>query len=201
MEFEKIKKMILLVLFCLLLFLVFLVWLLVNTATAADSVVIIGGWGSGTLELEYLRKSIPGAIAIAPNFYWPLAKAARDVLRQLKEKGMALEELVLVGHSWGGLIAREIDAENPGMVQKIIVVATPNDGFWYVPRFVYEVDDSISQTSLYVIASIDDKTVPLKSVMTIARKITDSVVFVGLGHVDLLKYDAVAQKINFWVAK
>ncbi len=192
-------KKIMIILLLSVLFLFLLIAVFVGFATA--EVVIIGGWGSGTLELEYLRKSIPGAIAIAPNFYWPLAKAARDVLRQLKEKGMALEELVLVGHSWGGLIAREIDAENPGMVQKIIVVATPNDGFWYVPRFVYEVDDSISQTSLYVIASIDDKTVPLKSVMTIARKITDSVVFVGLGHVDLLKYDAVAQKINFWVAK
>lgn len=166
----------------------------------AETVVIIGGWGSAETpeQLEYLRKSIPGSVTVAPNRLWPLSTAAADVLQQLKEKGVD-SELILVAHSWGGLIAREIDAENPGMVQKIIVVATPNDGFWYVPRFVYEVDDSISQTSLYVIASIDDKTVPLKSVMTIARKITDSVVFVGLGHVDLLKYDAVAQKINFWI--
>ena len=128
-----------------------------------------------------------------------MKEATIDVLQQLKQKGVALEELVLVGHSWGGLIAREIDAENLGLVSKVITIATPNAGFWYAPRFVYEASDSVSKTPIYVIAGADDEKVSLKSAVTVGRKPADFVIFIGLSHVGLLSSELVAQKINFWI--
>ncbi len=180
-------------------------------SAAAEQVVIIGGRGGDVSELEYLQESIPGAIAIAPNHYWPLAKASRDVLRQLKERGI-VEKLILIGHSWGGLISRQIDAENPGLVRKIVTIGTPNGGFWYAPRFVYGVDDTKSFTPIYVIAGItgekkwylsdkNDGTIDLSSVMDVGRPIEDSAVFAGLSHVGLLTSPEVVRQINFWISK
>jgi pimeloyl-ACP methyl ester carboxylesterase len=202
MELEKIKKIILLVLFSLLLLLVLLVSFLIKTAIAADSVVIIGGWGSdkNPEELEYLQKNISGSIAIMPSRYWPLKESAADVLQQLKEKGMK-GPLILIGHSWGGLIAREIDAENPGLVKKIVTIGTPNAGFWFAPWFVYKVGDQKSQTPLWLIAGVADEVVNLGSALNVGpRQVNDLAVF-PLGHVELLRSEEVVQQIKIWLDK
>lgn len=163
-------------------------------------VVIIGGWGSDADpgQLQFLQKFVPGSVAIAPNRYWPLTSAAADVLRQLKERGV-FGELVLVGHSWGGLIARQIDAENPGRVKKIITIGTPNGGFWFAPWFVWGVEDQKSPTPLCAIAGAADEVVAVQSALDAGRRASDLAVFAGLSHVGLLGSAEVAGQVKSWI--
>jgi pimeloyl-ACP methyl ester carboxylesterase len=194
--------------------LLLLVLVLTETAIAADSVVIIGGWGSTHDQLEYLQKNLSNSIAVVPNKYWPISEAAKDVLQQLKRKNMDAR-LILVGHSWGGLIAREIDRQHPGLLRKIIVIGTPNGGYRLTPRFIYGVADSTSTTPLYVIAAYNsdrkkwymkseknDGSVDLDSALDLGkRKIQDLAIFKNTGHVELIRSHEVARQIKFWISQ
>jgi pimeloyl-ACP methyl ester carboxylesterase len=194
--------------------LLFLVLVLTETAVAADSVVIIGGWGSTSQQLEYLRKNI-SAVVILPRKYLPLSEAAEDVCQQLKEREINLDRLSVVGFSWGGLIARELDRQHPGLLKKIIIIATPNGGYRLTPRFIYGVDDATSTTPLYVIAGhnsdpkkwymksvLNDGTVDLDSALDLGmRKVQDLAIFKDMGHVDLMRSQEVARQINFWISQ
>ncbi len=192
------KKIILIILF-LWLFFLFFILIFVKSAAADSTVILIGGCGKNAAEeLWYLQKNIPGAIAIAPDTHWPLLEAAADVLWQIEKKGKR-GKLILVGYSWGGLIARQIDAQNPGLIQKIITIGTPNGGFWFAPRFVFSIDDTKSTTPIYAIAGLNDKSVSLSSAMSVGRQIEDSMIFSGVGHADLIKSAIVAEKIRIWL--
>ncbi len=192
------KKIVLVILFVWLFFLL-LVLIFVKSAAADNTIILIGGCGKNTAEeLQYLQKNIPGAITIAPDTYWPLSEAAADVLWQIEKRGIN-GKLILIGHSWGGLVARQIDSQNPGLVQKVITIGTPNGGFWFAPRFVYSVDDAKSITPIYVIAGLNDKSVSLSSAMDVGRQIEDSMIFSGVGHADLIKSAIVAEKIRIWL--
>ncbi|MCX6812986.1 MAG: alpha/beta fold hydrolase [Candidatus Azambacteria bacterium] len=169
----------------------------------AKTIVIIGGWGSdkNPKELTYLQESIPGSVAIAPNRCWPLSKAATDVLQQLKEKDIN-GKLVLIGHSWGGLIAREIDAENPGLIQKIITIGTPNAGFWFAPWFVCEPREGKTLAPLYAVAgdigSGTDGVVSTPSALGV-KKAEDAKIFSRVSHVGLLQSREVLSQILVWL--
>jgi pimeloyl-ACP methyl ester carboxylesterase len=65
----------------------------------------------------------------------PVTEIARlpplhQAIDQLREAGYA--EIILVGHSAGGIIARQFVEENPDAgVTKVVQVSTPNDGSWW----------------------------------------------------------------------
>jgi len=189
----------------LLVFLILLVLLEGRAAMAGggEVVVIIGGWGSSeeSEQLEYLQKGIPGSVAIISNRRWPLEEAAADVLQQLKQKGLS-GKLVLIGHSWGGLIAREIDAENPGMVKKVITIGTPNGGFWFAPRFVSAVRNAETLAPLYAVAgdigSGTDGVVGTFSALGV-KKVKDAKIFPHVSHVGLLQSKEVLGQVLAWL--
>ena len=112
------------------------------------------------------------------------------------------------------MIAREIDKEHPGLVQKIVTIGTPYGGFKMTPKFVHSVDDSGSLTPLYVVAGYNsnqkkwymredknDGTVDLDSATDFGRPIEGSAIFAGVGHVDLIKSKRVANQIKSWIAQ
>ncbi len=199
--------------FLIILVVLVLIFLEISAVSAEKpSIVIISGKG-GTLEqLEYLKTNIPGAVVVAPKKWYPISAGAEEVLGQLKEKGID-GKLILIGHSWGGLIAREIDAKNPGLVQKIITIATSSGGFRFTPRFIYDVDDGNSTTPLYVIAGYNsvqkkwhmksgmknDGTVGLESMLDFGRPIDGLKIFTDMGHMDFINSEKVVQQVHLWI--
>lgn len=186
---------------------------------AASRAIIIGGWSSKSSEekreeLAYLERGIPGAISVVPSRNWPISEAARDVLAQLRGKGVS-DKLILVAHSWGGLIAREIGVRHPELVEKIITIASPAGGFKFTPRFIYGVDDEECNVPLYIIVGnkevsprwymsgiLNDGVVEYDSAMSLGkRKVQGFALFPGLGHVELLESPDVLQQVLEWIRR
>lgn len=183
----------------------------------APTVVIIGGAGSTSDRLQEMHKAFPRSVAIVPQKYYPLGSAADTVLRQIRDAGVT-GRLILVGHSWGGLIARTIDARNPGLVAAVVTIATPLD-IRFMPNGLgdpFHPDDTISKTPLYVVAGVktgaerkwwmhtdeSDGVVDVASATNFAgRKVTESVIVRGEGaeHSELVKSRAVIDQVQTWL--
>ena len=130
------------------------------------TVVIIGGAGSTEEQLEPLHKAIKGSVVVIPEKYYPLSSAAEVVKHQIIKKGIT-GKVVLIGWSWGALIAHQINGMFDGFVVAIIAIASPLD-IAYVPSWMgapFYPDDDYSQTPLYIIAGIDPNA-PRKWYMT-----------------------------------
>jgi len=198
------------------LFLVIIFYFTLTVAYADPKVIIIGGWNSDMKQYEILQKSIPGSIVVIPQISWPLYDAAPTVLQQIKKKSTA-EQLTLIGHSWGGLIARKIDADNPGLVQKIITIGSPSGGFGPAfIRYFFDTSDKESLTPLYVIVGYNNSTpkwymdangkndgvIDLKSALDFRGKnVVDQNIKIieGLKHTEMLKSQKVIQIVKEWV--
>jgi pimeloyl-ACP methyl ester carboxylesterase len=181
------------------------------------TVVIIGGARSTPEQMEVLRSSFPESVVIVPSKYYPLWLGADAVLKQIKDKG-GKGKLVLIGHSWGGLLAREIDGEHPGLVKAVVTIATPCGNFRYTPDGFSDVafrpQDRNSTTPLYIIGgygkvgtkwwmktSESDGVVDISSVMaTGGRSIKGSAIVEG-EHSELLQDVNVIGQIKTWLAQ
>ena len=186
--------------------------LVASVALANTPVVVVGGVGSNVEQLGGLKDSIPGAIAIVPEKMWSLEEAARDLLKRIREAGIN-GRFVIVAHSWGGLIARRMDADNPGVVEKIITIASPHGGFGPAfVRFFFDAGDQQSQTPLYVIAAYNnlipkfymgeernDGVVDLKSALDLrGKKITEQKIVEG-EHTEVLNSQIAIQLVKSWI--
>jgi len=182
---------------------------------AGPAVVIVGGVGGAAEYYSELQKNIPDSIVIAPKNLWPLFSAADDLLRQVREERIN-GQIIFIAHSWGGIIARKIDAENPGVVAMIVTIATPSGGFG--PDFVgffFNAGDKDSATPMYAIAAYNnsvqkfhmrseknDGVVDLGSSLDFqGKKVNEIRVFEGLEHTEMLKSPEVIQLVKSWVQK
>lgn len=197
--------------------LVVVLFLFVATvAQAADraTVVLIGGAGSDPLYWEFFQKNIPGAIIVIPEQLWPFGEAAAGTWRQIQESGVAVDgKLILVGHSFGGLVSRRVAAEHPEKVIAVVTISSPSGGFWACPKWIFRPGDEDSSVPLYVIMGYkeglekwffrgsSDGTVDVVSALDIGekRKVTDSIVLAGLDHMEVLQSETVVGIINRWI--
>ena len=181
------------------------------------TIVIIGGANSTTEQLELLRGNFPGSVVIVPDKFYPLWFGADTVLRQIQDKGVK-GKLVLIGHSWGGLLAREIDGEHPDLVKAVVTIATPCGNFRYTPEGVSNAalrpQDGNSKTPLYIIGGRknaaqrwwmrtddSDGIVDISSVMaTGERTVKGSAILEG-EHSELLRDPKVLGQIKQWLAE
>jgi pimeloyl-ACP methyl ester carboxylesterase len=184
---------------------------------SGPTIVIIGGANSTTEQLELLRGNFSGSVVIVPDKYYPLWLGADTVLRQIKDNGVK-GKLVLIGHSWGGLLAREIDGEHPNLVKAVVTIATPCGNFRYTPEGVSNValrpQDGNSKTPLYIIGGRknvaqrwwmktddSDGVVDISSVMaTGERTVKGSAILEG-EHSELLQDLKVIGQIKQWLAE
>jgi pimeloyl-ACP methyl ester carboxylesterase len=183
------------------------------------TIVIIGGLKSKQEQMILLRSSLPGSIVIVPEKCIPLWLAADTVLRQIKEKGVK-GKLVLIGYSWGGLIAREIDGEHPGLVKAVVTIATPSGNFGRVPNviadFTVRPQDSNSTTPLFLIGGYvniaaqkrwwmetgeSDGVVDVSSILATGKRAVTASVFIEGEHGELLQSTKVADQIKTWLGQ
>lgn len=107
-------------------------------------------YASGAIEFTYLRMKARlnsyGYDADYLPYDWRLSipDTGKQLFLDLKRQG--LSDIVLVGHSMGGLVARRIaqlDAESgSGLVKKVVTVGTPNYGS-YSPVQVFQNDHAL----------------------------------------------------------
>ena len=191
-------------------------WLIASSiALAGPKVIILGRVGGAAEYYSELQESIPGSVVIAPKNLWPLFSAAKGLFQQIRDEGVN-GQIIFVAHSWGGIIARKIDAENPGVVVMIITIATPSGGFG--PDFVgffFNAGDKESKTPLYAIAAYNnsvpkfymrteknDGIVDLGSALNFqGKKVSEVRVFEGLEHTEMLKSKEIIQLVKSWVQK
>lgn len=191
-----------------------------DTTLALDSaptIVIIGGAYSTRTQMEMLRGHFPGSIVIVPEKYFPLWLGADAVLKQIKNKGVQ-GNLILIGHSWGGLIAREIDGEHPGLVKAVVTIATPAGNFRLTPNavsdFALRPTDSDSTTPLYIIGGYkspvkrwwmltdeSDGVVDISSLMATGKRSVKASAIFKREHVELLQDINVADQVKTWIAQ
>ncbi len=192
-----------------------------NTTALNDSgytVVIIGGSNSTPTQLELLHKNFPGSVVIIPEIYYPLWLGSDAVLRKLREKGIT-GKLVLIGHSWGGLIAREIDGEHPNLAKAVVTIATPCGNFRYTPDalsgMVIRPQDSNSRTPLYIIGAYredaakrwwmttekSDGVVDIASVMAMGERAVNGSTVLEKEHNELLQDAGVIMQIKKWLSQ
>lgn len=181
------------------------------------TVVIIGGARSTPEQMEMLRSNFPGSVVIVPSKYYPLWLGADDVLKQIKDKGVK-GKLVLIGHSWGGLLAREIDGEHPGLVKAVVTIATPCGNFRHTPDGFSDIalrpQDTNSTTPLYIIGAYgrpsskwwittgeSDGVVDISSVMATGERSIKGAAILEGEHSELLKDIAVIGQIQAWLAQ
>lgn len=127
----------------------------IAVAEAVPTVVIIGGAGSTNEQLDPLHKALPGSVVIIPEKYYPLTSAAIVVRQQIIDKGIT-GKVILVGWSWGALLAHQINGLYEGFVFAIVGIASPLD-IAYIPSFMgapFNPDDKDSKTPLYVVAGV-----------------------------------------------
>ncbi len=193
-------------------FVVTFLLLIATVAQAADriTVVLIGGAGSDTTHMEYLVKNIPNAINIVPDRLWPFVDAAVDTWRKIQEAGVD-GKLVLVGHSFGGLISRQIANDHPETVVAVVTISSPAGGFWACPKWIFRPGDEDSNVPLYVVAAYkeglerwffrgpNDGTVDVISMLDTGREAADSIVLAGLDHMEVLQSETVVNLINHWI--
>ena len=181
------------------------------------TIVIIGGANSTTEQLELLRGNFPGSVVIVPDKFYPLWFGADTVLRQIKDKGVK-GKLVLIGHSWGGLLAREIDGEHPNLVKAVITIATPCGSFRYTPEGVSNAalrpQDGNSKTPLFIIGGRknvaqrwwmktddSDGVVDITSVMATGERTVNGSAILAGEHSELLQDPKVIGQIKQWLAE
>jgi len=191
-------------------------------AETKTPIVIIGGASPEENIFLTMQKELQAEFpdrkveVIVPEAYWPLWRAVSTVLQQIRDAGIE-GPVILIGHSWGGLIARQIDARNPGTVVAVITIATPLD-IRFMPNFgdPFHPDDTDSETPLYVIAGIkpgvekkwwmrvrySDEVVDIQTALDLRkRKVTDFAIFKGENaeHSEIVKNLEVINRIKKWL--
>ncbi len=181
---------------------------------SAAEVVLIGGSIASPPDVVMKAEKTFGGTFVELGKRWPLRGAAKNVLQQLKDKGIDMSDgIVLVGYSWGGLVARQLDADNPGLVKLVITVGSAPGGYRFMPKDLFMPGDSASDTPLYVIGGYDpqipkkwfmngtrnDGIVSLESVFTVGRATVAMIAFSGFNHDELMVSREVTEQIREWI--
>lgn len=187
----------------------------ITTKTAAPQIVLIGGSIASPPDVVIKAEKTIGGTFVELGAHWPLSSAAANILQQLKEKNVDISNgIVLVGYSWGGLVARQLDADNPGLVKMVVTIGSVSGGYRFMPEGFFMPGDIQSHTPLYVIGGYDsqipkkwfmqgelnDGIASLKSVLTVGRSTIDTAVFSGFEHTALMESQEVTNQIREWVA-
>ncbi|MCR4331046.1 MAG: hypothetical protein NUV49_04185 [Patescibacteria group bacterium] len=187
----------------------------ITTKVAATEVVLIGGSVASPADVVTKAEKAFGGTFIELGRHWPLSSAAANILQQLKEKNIDMSNgIVLVGYSWGGLVARQLDADNPGLVKMVVTIGSVSGGYRFMPEGFFMPSDRKSRTPLYVIGGYDpqipkkwfmqgklnDGIVSLESVLTVGRSTIDTAVFSGFEHTALMVSPEVTNQIREWIA-
>lgn len=193
----------------MMLFVVFAVALFSSAAFAAEEIILLPGWGQTKEQLAVLGKRIGGE-AIMIESKLPLWTAAEELKEELNKKGKT-GKVVLVGVSWGGLVARQFAETYPEKVSAVIVVGSPNGGFWFAPATPFKVSAERSRhIPVFVIAGekseskwwlkeVNDGVVDLESVFDLPKPPTRGLIL-NLSHDELWRSRTVADQILSWLA-
>lgn len=195
------KKIVLIGLIVLLLLSV-----VVGGAVAQQKVIIIPGWGHETEGLNYLKDRIENAEIIGYSHSMPISDAAEEVYEKII---FSNKKVSIVGFSWGGLIARQIAAVHPEIVDKLIIIASPSGGYLFSPKFLFKV--AKSEKAIFVIAGtksakkwylkeVNDGKVDLDSVFSETLSIREVKIF-ELSHEELSQNEEVVSQVNVWLKK
>lgn len=182
----------------------------IPVALGGEKLVLIPGYGpESEKKMEFLQNSIGGIIVKPAKNYFLVEDAADDLFRQLKP--LKLKKIQLIGYSWGGIIARRF-IEKYGQeieVEKIILIGTPNGGYWMMPKFVrnFLISQNPAGVSVFVIAgnktakkwylrSLNDGKVDLESALDV--KAEEKLIFL-LDHTELINNEVVIKKVLEWL--
>jgi pimeloyl-ACP methyl ester carboxylesterase len=190
---------------------------LIARAEGAPAIVIIGGAGSTEEQLEPLHQAIKGSVVIIPEKYYPLSSAAKVVRQQIIRKGIT-GNVILVGWSWGALIAHQMNGMFDGYVVSIIAVASPLD-IAYVPSWMgapFNPDDEDSLTPLYIIAGVkpsaqkkwymtsseSDGVVDVHEALSVGSRNLKEVAIIrgeNAGHYEMVSNPEVVRQVVSWL--
>lgn len=188
---------------------IFAMLLFSPVAFAADEIVLLPGWGQTNNQLAVLGKKIGGE-AIMIESRLPLWTAAEELKEELKKRGKT-GKIIIIGFSWGGLVARQFAETYPEKVAAIVVIGSPNGGYWFAPAAPFWVSaERSSNVPLFVIAGeksaskwwlreINDGVVDLDSVFDLPIPPKGGMIL-NLSHDELWKSGVVADQIKTWLA-
>lgn len=181
-------------------------------------IVIIGGAGSTYEQLEPLHLALPGSKVIIPEKYYPLSSAAAVVLEQIREQGIE-GPFIVVGWSWGAILAHQINGLYEGTVVAIIGIASPLD-IAFVPSFLgapFNPDDRNSRTPFCAIAGVkpgiekkwymtsneSDGTVDVDAAFKVGNRnmiASAKIVDKDADHWNVVRHPRTIEKVVEWVA-
>ena len=118
---------------------------------------IVGGYQSETGYLGSIQVAFPGAKIITPRKYVPISSAAEVLLEKMKAEGWQGQEVVFIAYSWSGLLCRQLVKDNPQMKARIIMIGTPSRSFWFLPEFLFRIEDERPDVPIFVIAGSGGK--------------------------------------------
>lgn len=98
-------------------------------AEVAETVILIPGLGGNAGPLESLKRELGSAgyrvvVADIGDGQGDLGAYARDIASTLPSYG----PVSVVGYSAGGVIARAINQEQPGLLVRVVTIASPHQG-------------------------------------------------------------------------
>lgn len=196
------KKIMLLAVFAAILF--------VSSAAFAADIVLLPGWRQTKEQIAVLGKRIGGE-AVMIESKLPLWTAAEELKEELDKKGK-IGKVILVGFSWGGLVARQFAETHPERVSAVVVIGSPNGGYRLAPAILFRiVVEKSLHIPIFVVAGekseskwwlreVNDGVVDLESVFDLPKPPTGGLVL-NLSHDELLKSHVVADQIVYWLAK
>jgi pimeloyl-ACP methyl ester carboxylesterase len=190
------------------------------------AVVIIGGVKSDPGYLKALQSAFTGSIVIIPQRYYPFSSEAESILERIKKKGIN-GPIIIVAHSWGGLLARQLDINNPGLVRAIVTIGTPHfRDYPWMPDFVAEKymrpHDGNSETPLHIVGgfiksedvkpiefpstkwglvstNLSDGSVDLSKVLNLGKRKVAAVAIFNAEHSELVGKAEVISQVKTWL--
>ncbi len=97
--------------------------------SAMPNVIYIHGANADSDNFNYFKLKLPEHDSIAPNY--DMSEDPFDLVmgfKRQKEKAFGNEPVVIVGHSFGGILASWYASVNPGIVSHLVTIATPWEG-------------------------------------------------------------------------
>lgn len=188
----------------------------VSVAGAEEiSTVLVGGWGGDVKQLEFLNREIPNSSIVMEDSSTSIILFAGDSedlsakAEELRAKmdALGITKANFIGYCYGGLVVRRFAQKYPGKVARIVVIATPNNGY-KIRRFGANIFVS-EDIPLFVIAGnkssrywvledeSNDGTVDNSSTLSIPIS-GDAKVF-PLKHLELIQSVQVVKQINAWL--
>lgn len=185
----------------------------VNETAAQEKkiVVLFPGWGGNENQLLFLKKAFKEeemeVLIVKITFHISLAKVADEVEKQLDGR-LRGQKVVLIGFSFGGLVARQFASDYPNNIEKIIIIGTPNNGYPLMPWFMYSIGKNTKP--IYIIAGNkseakwflnreNDGAVDIESAFSVPPNLVRDSALFHLSHLELINSREVAQKILSWI--